>query len=427
MAAVDEFEIVDGMDDGVPPDRRRPRRRLWAAPGPWVAAAVGLAVVGAMNATPQIGLAGGGGIELGISDLPLDQPPTVLWEASLTNPQLIGVDDDRAMLQVDDADFTQDIVALDMTDGTEAWRYQMQDVTCQQTLPITCIEEPGTADASIVTIDSADGTRTRTPYPGAIGAVTAGEDLVVVEEGQADIEVLVLIEPDGTERWRVQADAADTTSVPAWVWLWVDGDHVVVDMSGVMIDLRSGEIEQRATYTIGNGEWVEIGPDGSATIHTPNGDVTLDVNDLATRYDDDAGGPVVLRQDRDGLLLAALRGTDEELWRVAGDDSCYPEARLQHRFVLSCWGATGGGRLLGVDELSGETLWEMDVSVWSIMASRDALVTVDQGLGGMLALNPATGEEWWRLPGAAYYNATSDGSDGLLVTSDSRISRLVWG
>lgn len=426
VAAVDEFELVDERaDDGAVPVRSRPHRGGRSRPLPWVGAAIGLVLVGAIAAEPVVLLGAEPGIAIGIIDLPLARTPTVAWETSYSYPQVVEVTDELAVLLVG-VESSQDVVGVDLVTGGELWRYHAAGATCHQELPVTCVEQAGTVDATIVTVATDDGALTRTPYPGALGAVAVGEDLVVAEPGLADIEEVVLLEPDGTERWRVNVDAADTESVPAWVWLSVDRGQAIIEMSGVTIDLQTGEIAQQMTYTFDEDEWAELGPDGTVTIYNADDSVVLGPSELTAPIDDDAGGAVVLRQTPDAGLLASVRSTDDELWEQP-EANCFPQARLQHRFLLSCWGAAGDERLRAINEVTGETVWERPISVWPAAASRDTLLMVDQSEGGLHALDPATGDVRWQLPGEGFFYDTSvDGNGGLLISGESSLIRLVW-
>lgn len=428
MAAVDEFELLDTVPDGGPGPDRPPHRGPWSRPLPWLATAAALVLVGSLNATPLIGLAADGpGIALGITDLPLARPPTLAWQVDLTFPQVVDVTGDRVVV-VGEGETGRDVLGIDLAAGAEVWHYADHSSTCQMGSVVTCVENPGDPDATIVTMSPEDGARTSTPYPGVLGAITVGEDLVVVEamENGAVLEEVVLVEADGSERWRVQADAVDTFSTPAWVGLRVEEPVVSLDVSGTSLDLQTGEEVVQSRFELNEGEWVEIVDAGEAIVHSDQGSVTVGIDEALTWVDDDAGGPVVLRQNDGTSLVASLRATGEELWRIS-DGSCYPYARLLHRFVLGCWSSTGTEGLIGVDELTGESVWTIATQGWVVAASRDALVLIDDMAHSLLALDPMTGTELWRIPWpSTYFQTVSDGAEGLLVSGDATLGRIVW-
>lgn len=363
---------------------------------------------------------------VGIVDLPLQRPPQVAWETATGNPSIVGVDGSVAVVVIDEDGAGRSVIGVDMATGDQTWFFEDADHTCQWAVPLVCVQDAGTKRAVVVRIATADGTRAATPYPMAVAAVAAGEDIVVVVSTGSDIEDVVLVEPDGSERWRVQADAADSSSTPAWVSLQVREEAVSLDYPGVSLDLETGEQTLLDWYMLDGDRWVEIQPGGVVAIETPDGRMSVGVDELLLWFDDDAGGPVVLRQHHSGQIVASLRETGDELWRIV-EENCWPQARIRQSLVLSCWDGRGEERLVGLDEVTGAVRWEIAGSTWPVTASHDTLLLFDEGSASMFAIDPRNGVEHWRMPWQGTYLSAHDQlPDGLLLSDEDSLTRIVW-
>lgn len=420
MVAVDEFEL-DGDDAEVLP--AAPRRR-WSRPLPWIAASVALVLVGAAAATPFPIIPGrGDGLEFGLLDLDLSTTPTVAWETlGLEYPQIVDAAGDRAVVINADQGVSRTYLGIDLTDGGEVWRHVVAGNACQFEVPLVCVEGGGSLGAQVVVFDTDDGGRTSRPHPGAIAVAAAGDDLVVVEATGGMEEDVVLVEPDGGERWRVAVDAADEID-PMWVPLWVSGRGVTLGFAGVTLDLESGE-QTTESYGTWNGFALEQQGDDEIVATGPSGSVTVSATEHLLLYDDDFGGPVRL-ESADSGVIASLRSDATELWRSNGAD-CSPIGRLHGVVVMRCYGPQVTG-LIGLDEFSGERLWHLPGASWLVAASRDTVVALDEQQDLVLGVDPRTGATPWSVPmsgGSPMGSVAIEG--GLLVATQTGLMRLVW-
>lgn len=285
---------------------------------------------------------------------------------------------------------------------------------------------PGTRDAVVVTIDTESGAMTTAEHPAAVAAIATERGTVVVEERRGTaIEEVVLVAPDGTERWRVEADMAETESDPAWVMMRVTDGVLVSDYSGSALTLSTGEPATAPQLAGYEGYTVEQ-TDNGYLLHTASGDIQIGPSELMLWLDDDLGGPVVLRQDSSGAITASVRSDGTELWQLV-DPQCYPWMRLGGSIVIGCWGEDGEGVAAALDELTGEERWTADDADWPMAASTDAVLLSSGDRSAIIAVDPRNGQELWSqpLPDRGYGNyVTIDG--GMLVASDSAVSLLTW-
>lgn len=426
MAAVDEFDIVGDAveDDGAPSPSTRRRR----GPTPWIAAAVVLVLGGAAIATPvPIVMGRGEGPEAGLLDLPLSQPPTLAWQAELSYPSLASVDvPGRVIVSTDDDGTSRTVVGLDLETGAEVWRFDDDGYSCQWGAQIVCVTDPGTSAAAVVTIDGQDGTLTTAEHPQAIAAIAADGGTAVVEKNDGSgVEDVVLVAPDGTELWRVEADVAETESIPAWTSLRVTDDLVVSDYSGTALNASTGEPAAHPGWVNADGSWIEETDTGSF-LHTGDDVIALDASELMVWLDDDVGGSIVFRQDTSGVITASIRDDGTELWQL-DDPRCYPWMRIRGSIVIGCWGEAGDGNASALDELTGEPLWVAADADWPITASEDAVLLSSTEQSEIVAVDPVDGHVLWRqhLPQLSYANYLQI-DDGLLVSSDAAVALLTW-
>ncbi|GAB2610116.1 outer membrane protein assembly factor BamB family protein [Pseudactinotalea suaedae] len=424
MAAVDEFDLAEASDDGerAGTPSGRPRR---ARPWPWALAALALVGLGAANAVPTpIVLGQGQGAEIGLLDLDIGEAPTVVWETALRYPETILADGGRAVVVDNDPRLQGSVLGIDLATGTEIWRFHDEAQTCSRYLPIVCVEDPGSTDAVVVTIDTEDGARQTRSHPGAIAAVLAGDDLAVIEATDVDIENVVLVEPDGTERWRVAADAAETASDPVYAQLRVSSTSVLIDFSAIEIDLVTGAQAPTTRWPLGDGVEVELGSDSTPIVTTADGRFELGPGEAWLSIDDDLGGPIVLTQAGDTLLAASRRIDETELW-LRTDEECYFSARLGGTVLAMCWGPQNE-RVLALDKLTGGTRWELPGAM-AIGASREVFLMSDPREGRVLAVDAVDGSTLWSLPvPVGSYASVTELSDGVLLTTDTELMRLQW-
>ncbi|WP_420112892.1 PQQ-binding-like beta-propeller repeat protein [Pseudactinotalea sp.] len=422
MAAVDEFDLAEASPDGgARPERSGHRGR--AHPWGWMLAALALIGVGSANAEAIPAMVGhGGGAEVGLLDLDISQAPEVVWESPpLSSANLVTIEGTVAVAV--EYNYRVRAVGLDLATGAERWSHTVPDGTCQWSDQGMCVENPATPEAAIVTIDIEDGTRVAQPYPGAVGAASVPGGRVVIEATGNEAEELVLIEDDGTERWRVTADAAQVSDEGVWVDLAVTEASLILPMSSSEIDLETGATAISSRWWFSEDLWIEATDSGDYVVTTADGSFTLAPEESWLSWDDDFGGPIALRHDGMGLI-ADRRADREQLWRIETSE-CYWNARLLGSVILQCWDADSY-RLHTVDQLTGETRWELSRAV-VIGASRDLLLVADQHNHTLLAVEPRAGDIRWSLPiASAASGAVTEVPGGILIAADSAVVRLAW-
>lgn len=423
MAAVDEFDLEEAsLDGGAHPGQATRRRR--AHPAAWLAAGVALICVGAANADAIPAMVRmNSGTETGLLGVDARDAPEVLWEVPVTYSSIAAVNDGVVVAM--DYDVDESAVGIDFTTGEELWRYGMPGSTaCQWGEAGVCVEDPGTSEAIIVTIDLQDGTRTAEPYPDAVAALPVADGRVVIEATDGELEEIVLVEPDGRERWRVTADAAEVYADSVWVDVWVTDESLLLRMSGTAIDLESGVAIPHFQWNLTDEIWVTRTDDDDFEVTTPDGTFTLLPEEVWLPWDDDLGGQIAVTQTGVSAIIAVSRSGGETLWRIESPE-CYLSARLLGSLVTQCWG-TEGDRLHAVDQLTGETRWELQGAHAVGAASHALLASADAGRT-LLGVDPLTGEVLWSidLSGPLGMQATPL-SDGALVATDLAVLRLMW-
>ena len=421
MSAVEEFDIDEASDDDGAAPVRSPRRRR-SHPGGWALAALTLVGIGSAVADPIPAMVhGGSGTQAGLLDVNVHLPPTIAWEISAEYADVLGIEGSLAVLIADDG-FTRDMIGIDLETGAEMWRYEDSSATCQWNETLVCVEQPGDPDAAIVEIDIEDGAHSLSPYPGAAAAVRTGDALIVVEATDSATEEVVLLEADGTERWRVRADAAELETDPVWVQLQVTDTAVVLQFSGTEIELSSGEVQAVTTWTVGDGVEVQVGENGPV-VSTPDGRVELETDEIWLAYDDDVGGPLVVHQRPPGTIEVTQRADGIQVWQSPSED-CYPAARLRGVLVSQCWDSAGI-HLVGLSLLTGDELWEH--AGWLTAASATAVLVVDDTQQALTAVDALTGSEHWAIDtGAGFYGVAASTPDGILLSTDTSLTRLRW-
>lgn len=427
MAIVDEFELAErGPEAG--PGTPGPRGRRRSRGTPWVVGAVGLVALGIATAVPAQPVAGlGDGPDFGLTDLDLTAPPAVLWESPIEASWVLDARGDRAVVLAQETGSSRTLLGVDLADGEQVWSYDDADGSCQTGSPLVCVQDPGTADAVIVTISLADGDRTTRPHPGALAGITVGDgSMVVVEKTDTIEEDVLLIDADGTEVWHRSADASDGYGDDTWRFLRIADGAVWLDQSQQLIDLRTGvETGYDSRWVLDDGTLLTS--DGTElTIGTGEDAVTVSATELLTFHDDDLGGVVRLTSEGNGLLSAQMRATDEELWRMERSP-CAVDARVRGVVVVTCWDEADSSTM-GIEEVTGEVLWEQQSHSLVEPVARDTLVLSDAVASGLVAIDPRTGTTRWQLPwtGSSYSTSTTPLSNGVLLLTSTSLTRLVW-
>jgi outer membrane protein assembly factor BamB len=430
MAVVEEFDVAGDAAPPVGGDRSGSRGRWTRRAVPWVAAAAVLVVVGAVTASPTELIAGrGSGPDVGLVEMDLAQPPTVLWQAELPTDVVAFVAGDRALLTRQQLGIGRTIIGIDLANGTQVWEYDDDGYSCQWGSPMVCVSSVGAPEATLDVVDLDDGSRISTPYPGAIAAIAVGARTAVVVKTQSAWERVVLLDGDGTQLWQVDVDASYTAIQPMWTFAHITGEELWFQTTtSVRIDLATGRlVEGDSPFSVlADGTAVDVAG-GLITVRTREGDAVLEVDETAIWTDDDVGGPVQLHSDLEAEVTAVVRDSGRELWQF-GEAPCYPEARLLGVVVMSCWSATGS-RIHGVEEVTGETIWTYDEQFWLAAASADTLVFRSDTDERLLAIDPSTGATRWELPvpvGETERLDTAPISNGLLVSTSETVLRLLW-
>lgn len=430
MAAVEEFDVAGDTATQVGGDRAGERGRWTRRAVPWVAAAGVLVVVGAVTASPTELIAGrGSGPDVGLVEMDLAQPPTVLWQAEVRTDVVAFVAGDRALLSRQQLGIGRTVVGIDLANGTQVWEYDDTSYSCQWGSPMVCVGSVGTPQAVVDVVDLEDGSRSSRSYPGAIAAIAVGTGIAVVVKTESAWEQVVLLDGDGTQVWEVDVDASYTAIQPMWTFAHVAGDELWFQTTtSVRIDLATGRlVEGDSPFSVlADGTAIDVA-DGVTTVRTPEGDAVVEVDETAIWTDDDFGGPVQLHSSLDAEVTAVVRDSGRELWRF-GEAPCYPAARLLGTVVMSCWGSAGS-RVHGVDEVTGETIWTDDEQLWLAAASADTLVFRSGTDGYLIAIDPVTGATRWELPvpaGESEHLDTAPISNGLLISTSETVLRLLW-
>lgn len=423
MAAVDEFDLVEMSPDGGA-SAVRSARRGHTHPWGWLLAALALIGVGAANTDAIPAMVGGGeGVDIGLLGLDIREVPDVRWESPLMYAYLVTNDGDVTVAMEYGSDVPS-AVGIDLATGAERWRYPVPNGTCQWSDRGICVEEAATPEATIIMIDLDDGTRVAEPHPGAVGAITVPGGIVVVEATDDQAEEIVLIEPDGTERWRITAEAADVSSEGAWVEMQVTADSVIMAMSGTEIELATGSVTTAYRWSLSEDIWIEATDTGDALVTTPEGSFTLVQDETWLSWDDDFGGPIALRQDAGTGLMADRRADGTQLWRIATTD-CYATARILGTVVTQCWGSDGE-RLHAIDQLTGQTRWELERAT-VVGASRHVLLVANNTDRILHAVDPIRGDVLWSIPIPSILSGrVTEIPGGVLVPTDTTLVRLAW-
>jgi hypothetical protein len=428
MAAVEEFDLADSDDDGGSPLTGGGRRR-GSQPWPWIMAAIALVGLGAANAGPVPIAYGTAGLDIGLLDLDMRQEPTTVWTSDLRFPEVVLARGDRAVVVEDDNGSGRSVVGLDLSNGAEVWRYYDAGYTCTWGISVGCVEAPGSPEATLVQIDVVDGSRHTRPHPEAVAVAATTDGVVVVERSETPAEPVLMLEADGSQRWRVELDVVEGMSPPFWIQLAVIDDRVEVYNASSAIELATGAVSPVTRWRLHPDVDVEISGDTSPEVfvHTGAGSVPLALEELLIPYDDDLGGAVTLTQDVSGRLTATLRADGTDLWRMSpSNEACQPAARLLGTLITHCWGAPGN-RVVGWDLRTGEERWRLGGPTSLLGATHDDLLVLDYVEGNLFTLDPLDGSQGWTTPLRVDDSATVvELSNGLLLSTRSSVVRLLW-
>ena len=230
MAAVEEFELTSGSasgDAGSGPAWRRPLESGAAA---WVAAAIALVVVGAATASPTLPdprprrravvrprRPGSGAACARSSGRATSGTPP--WS---TSGAIVRCSGRRTTARAPpSSEWTSRTASRCGTTTTATPRVSSDPGCCASSTWAT-------PTPSIVSIELDDGSQTSWPYPGALAAIPVGEGVAVIVKTSTDTERVVLLDADGSERWRADLDAADTDAQPVWVFAEEVGGEALV-------------------------------------------------------------------------------------------------------------------------------------------------------------------------------------------------------
>ena len=411
--------VGHGSSGSGPSGPERPRRNsrgCWRSPGPWVAAAVVLVVVGAA-VSPQ--------------GEPLEpRPPDPAWSAPADPGRAPGV---WVLADQPVVTTAEGVTAYDPSTGDPAWTLDLDDPACTATeAALTCVHGEG-ENAAIATIDPT-GEATELPFPDADIAVTADEDLII-GGGLTSNPWLGRYTTTGegppTEVWRYQPeypiDRAErwTGATVSQGIATIFTQHTTAS-GGPALDLAaevaSGEsrpavVQRLGGFAVSNvgrtsAEWQQQAPPLAGTEPEIPGHPDLVFTMTGAR--DPSGGELVLSYT--GLPLLTL-----------GDDLVYSATSPGTRVEL-----TGPDeisvRLERVDVLTGQSQWQFDrdnyltcpcathVDTLALVAASfepdDTFTAVPQSV---LGIDPDTGRHHWTLPISTTPDGIAAGPDQIYV------------
>ena len=414
---------VRGHGPPGPDRRRRSTRGWWRSPGPWVAAAVVLVVVGAA-VSPQ--------------GEPLEpRPPDTAWAAPAEPGRAPGVWvlGDQPVVTTADG-----VTAFDPSTGDSAWTVPLADPACTATdQALTCVHGEG-ENAAIATINPT-GEATELPFPDADIATQVGEDLIIgggltsnpwlgrYTTGEGPPTEVWRYQPeypvDGPERW------TDATLSQGIATISADSGETVVDGSGqfdsraaLAADLETGEPRPAVvrttrasgvSYTVGvEDEWNHVvlplpGPEPTVpgypdAVFTGRGAFDEYRGDRILEY---LGSPLLAV---DGTIIIAELDTDllgtlepgEEVELVTQTERVdvrtgEAQWQLNRDQLMSCPCAAGPDTMV----LTGSEITDVD------------RFTV--GPVALLGIHPDTGRHEWTLPISTAPDAVAAGADQVYV------------
>lgn len=379
---------------------RRSMRAWRRYPGPWVALAALLVIVGTA-ASP-------------LGERPEPRPPQTAWSNSAFTPGRapgVWLLQDRPVVAAADG-----LTALDPVTGEPVWTLALDDPACTAAdHQLTCVHGEGES-AGIVTV-GADGAATERPFPGADVAATIGTDLVV--GGGLDVypwigrftltdenvpEQMWRYQPlyplDRAERWTGVTISQGTATV--FTTAATSSGAPALDLAA---ELETGEGRSAVVQRLGgiavsnvgrtSAEWHQQAPPmaGAAPEVPGHPDIVFTMSGARDR----GTGEVVLAYT--GLPLLAL-----------GDDLIYSGTPPGRPAALTAPDQIAV-RLERVDVLTGESRWQLERNsylacpcavsgetlalVAATFAPGDAFTAVPHAV---LGVDPETGRHHWSLP-----------------------------
>lgn len=426
MATVDEFELSEGAATPPPPRRSGAWHRR---PFVWAGAACALIVVGAIAAEPQPGLLvdRSEGADYRVIDVDLTREPNLAWQTPSGYTWVTDVIAGVAVAHIDSGGPSGALAGIDVETGETVWT--LGDASaCQYTTDrVTCVENAGVQEATVVTIDPADGDRTVVEHAYALAALTVPAGTVVIEETATDSEDVVLVGPDGAVVWRTETDAADNTTEPPYVDAWVQDGVLVLGQSSTAVDLATGRTQDATPFPM-DFDGIDMSyEDGHYSVLLPGGEVELlETEVIFSEVDDDIGGPVaLLSDDYQTSFEAVARDGAVPLWsHDAGDGVCWPAGRLQGLLLLTCEDLGQVAELRAIDQLTGELRWVVRDVVSVAGGSKDTVIALTRD-GSVLGVDLREGTTLWQLDVlAAPWAQVTELEDGLLLSGDVGLMRL---
>lgn len=316
------------------------------------------------------------------------------------------------------------LAAVDLSSGELRWRVDDPGASCRLGAHLlVCTHDRGERDARLVTWDATGPTGEVTPYPYALAAVDLeGGDLLVVEGGSVAPAQLVRVEPDLTQRWRVELDYPGHAS-DSYTRLTLAGSYV--GTAAGSFDVRTGRPDPESGFpevavdgslrTSPRGGWTRVEhPDGSES--------SVASTDAWLRVDDAFGGPVSITGG-DGGVTVRVRGEEEPVWRMDAN-GCWLVGRVQGVLLRPCFDAIGA-TTEAYDQLTGELLWtRSEAGGWlsdQIASADTLLLTIGGGVSG---IDPRTGDPRWTRPVTGTFADVDAVGGALLVWSDRVLMRL---
>jgi len=246
---------------------------------------------------------------------------------------------------------------------------------------------------------------------GAVAVLEQGPTATVPwEEGDDPAHTLEALRDTGWTAPTLRLEDAVSGEVRATVPLRLSAEHLP----------ECGIFEDGHGPTLDLQPWVEATP-SSTTVSlcgarhsvTPSGEV-VDLGDgLRSLIPLPGGGYVVQGEtseilDTDGGHLATING-----WVVPPMIDTEPQGP-----VLTMLGGTGGSAALSAVARDGETAWSHPIDSMTIPLARVGGTVVVAGGGGVTAVDAASGEERWRLPGLLDVEVDGSGEHVSGVVTD---------
>jgi outer membrane protein assembly factor BamB len=244
------------------------------------------------------------------------------------------------------------------------WRFQADGLVDPPPAVAADVVYAASGDGFLYALDAATGAeRWRFEADGGIGGspTVAGETVYVAD----DAGTLYAVETaTGAERWRLGTPIA-SASAPAVV-----ADLLYIGTEdGALLAIDTATAEERWRFAVAE----------QGAVNTPAV----------------AAGVVYVGSEAGGFVAVdALTG--EELWRGDTGDDALGTAVAADGIAYIGGSGDGGGHLYAFDAANGELLWRLDEALYT-PAVLDGVAYSASFAGTFAALDPATGEERWRI------------------------------